>query len=334
MAEMQKMKVEVVRYNPEVDAAPHSAFYEVPYDEQTSLLDALGYIKDNLAPDLSYRWSCRMAICGSCGMMVNKVPKLACKTFLREYTKGIKVEALGNFPIERDLVVDMTHFIESLEAIKPYIIGNPRTPDQGPNTQTPAQMAKYHQFSGCINCGLCVDACDSVMDKVQLPRGLIRFATQNGMENRWNQAQMLRRMLRPQVLIYTAITLAFCVGLAMSLAQRTPLKVNVIRDRASLARIVPGGQLENLYRLQVMNATEAPQHYRISATGLEGLTVAKEDRQLALAPTQSQWITVRARIPYGSAAPGAHTMAFIVSTEGQEPIAVREPSVFQVPNER
>ena len=98
MAEMQKLKVEVVRYNPEVDTAPHSAFYEVPYDEQTSLLDALGYIKDNMAPDLSYRWSCRMAICGSCGMMVNKVPKLACKTFLRDYTKGIKVEALGNFP--------------------------------------------------------------------------------------------------------------------------------------------------------------------------------------------------------------------------------------------
>ncbi len=65
MAEMKKLKVEVVRYNPEVDTAPHSAFYDVPYDEQTSLLDALGYIKDNLAPDLSYRWSCRMAICGS-----------------------------------------------------------------------------------------------------------------------------------------------------------------------------------------------------------------------------------------------------------------------------
>lgn len=127
MAEMKNLKVEVVRYNPEVDTAPHSAFYDVPYDEQTSLLDALGYIKDNLAPDLSYRWSCRMAICGSCGMMVNKVPKLACKTFLRDYTKGIKVEALANFPIERDLVVDMTHFIESLEAIKPYIIGNNRT---------------------------------------------------------------------------------------------------------------------------------------------------------------------------------------------------------------
>lgn len=88
MTDMKVLKMEVMRYNPERDSEPHFETFEVPYDEQTSLLDALGYIKDNLAPDLSYRWSCRMAICGSCGMMVNKVPKLACKTFLREYTAG------------------------------------------------------------------------------------------------------------------------------------------------------------------------------------------------------------------------------------------------------
>lgn len=114
--------------------------------------------KTTSAPDLSYRWSCRMAICGSCGMMVNKVPKLACKTFLRDYTKGIKVEALANFPIERDLVVDMTHFIESpkpLSRISSAITARLTRP----NKQTPAQMAKYHQFSGCINCGLCYAAC-------------------------------------------------------------------------------------------------------------------------------------------------------------------------------
>lgn len=92
-----------------------------------------------------------MAICGSCGMMVNNVPKLACKTFLRDYTDGMKVEALANFPIERDLVVDMTHFIESLEAIKPYIIGNSRTADQGTNIQTPADgkvspVLRLHQL--------------------------------------------------------------------------------------------------------------------------------------------------------------------------------------------
>ena len=147
MAEMQNLKIEIVRYNPEVDSAPHSAFYEVPYDEQTSLLDALGYIKDNLAPDLSYRWSCRMAICGSCGMMVNKVPKLACKTFLREYTKGIKVEALANFPIERDLVVDMTHFIESLEAVhhrQPAHAGSrAKHPNPGADGEVPPVLRLY-----------------------------------------------------------------------------------------------------------------------------------------------------------------------------------------------
>lgn len=184
----------------------------------------------------------------------------------------------------------------------------------------------------CIGCGLCVDACDSVMDKVHLPRGLIRFATQNGMDNRWSKAQMLRRVLRPRVLVYTAITLAFCAALAMSLAQRTPLKVNVMRDRASLARIAPGGQLENLYRLQIMNATENAQRYRISATGLEGLTVEEEDRHIALAAIESRWLTVRARIPYGSAAPGPHAMEFVVTAEGKDPMTVREQTVFQVPN--
>ncbi|XNM53032.1 2Fe-2S iron-sulfur cluster-binding protein [Escherichia coli] len=159
MAEMKNLKIEVVRYNPEVDTAPHSAFYEVPYDATTSLLDALGYIKDNLAPDLSYRWSCRMAICGSCGMMVNNVPKLACKTFLRDYTDGMKVEALANFPIERDLVVDMTHFIESLEAIKPYIIGNSRTADQGTNIQTPGADGEVSPVLRLHQLGLCYAAC-------------------------------------------------------------------------------------------------------------------------------------------------------------------------------
>jgi fumarate reductase iron-sulfur subunit len=152
-------KVEILRYDPEKDAEPYFELFEVPFNDTMSVLDALGYIKDNLDKDLAYRWSCRMAICGSCGMMVNKVPKLACKTFLREYPNGLKIEALANFAIEKDLIVDMTPFIERLEAIKPYIIGNNRTPEDGPNNQTPEQMAKYKQFAGCINCGLCYSAC-------------------------------------------------------------------------------------------------------------------------------------------------------------------------------
>ena len=159
MNKQPTLNITLQRYNPERDSAPHDEHFTVPWDEQSSLLDALGYIKDNLALDLAWRWSCRMAICGSCGMMVNDIPKLACKTFLRDYPGGLRIAPLANFPVERDLVVDMSRFIASLEAIKPYIIDNPRLPAQGTNRQTPAQMARYHQFSGCINCGLCYAAC-------------------------------------------------------------------------------------------------------------------------------------------------------------------------------
>ncbi|QUJ67801.1 succinate dehydrogenase/fumarate reductase iron-sulfur subunit [Photobacterium sp. GJ3] len=151
--------VNILRYQPEQDDTPHIQTYEVPFDATMSVLDALNYVKDYLDKDLSYRCSCRMAICGSCGVMVNGVPKLACKCFLRDYPDGVTIEPLANFPIEKDLVVDMTPFIERLEAIKPYLIGNPRQPEDGTNLQTPAQMDLYKQFSGCINCGLCYAAC-------------------------------------------------------------------------------------------------------------------------------------------------------------------------------
>ncbi|MDR1241779.1 MAG: succinate dehydrogenase/fumarate reductase iron-sulfur subunit [Deltaproteobacteria bacterium] len=158
---MKIMKLTIARYNPEQDTAPHFEDFRVPYDSQTSLLSALAFTKDTLSPDLSFRSSCRMAICGSCGLTVDGIPKLACKTFLRDYAHNGKMtlEALGNFPVERDLVVDLTHFLECIEALKPYIIGNERKPADGPNTQTPEQMEKYHQFANCINCGLCYAAC-------------------------------------------------------------------------------------------------------------------------------------------------------------------------------
>ena len=128
----------------------------------------------------------------------------------------------------------------------------------------------------CIGCGLCVDACNTVMDKMQYPRGLIRYSTQNGVAQRWTQSQMLRRVLRPRVLIYSAVLVALCVAMLASLVVRTPLKVDVVRDRAALSRIVAGGKLENIYRLQIMNATEGERRYRISARGLEGLEVSSD----------------------------------------------------------
>ncbi|ABM40399.1 4Fe-4S ferredoxin, iron-sulfur binding domain protein [Acidovorax sp. JS42] len=181
----------------------------------------------------------------------------------------------------------------------------------------------------CIGCGMCVDACNTVMDKVQYPRGLIRYATQNGMQNRWSSAQMLRRVLRPRVLFYSAVLLALCTAMLASLVTRTPLKVDVVRDRAALSRVVAGGQLENIYRVQVMNATEQPQRYRITASGLQGLQVASEP-EVEIGPAESRWVAVRLQVPYGAVPAGSHTVHLDVQALGDR-AQVSEKTVFLVP---
>ena len=155
------IEYEVLRYRPEQDAEPFWQVYTVPFTEDMSVLEGLQYIKDELDGTLSFRWSCRMAICGSCGVMVNGVPRLGCSTFLREFYPGkVRVGALEHFPMERDLVVNIESFIGKLESIKPWIIpGRPRALAEGENLQTPTQLEKYLQFSGCINCMLCYAAC-------------------------------------------------------------------------------------------------------------------------------------------------------------------------------
>ena len=181
----------------------------------------------------------------------------------------------------------------------------------------------------CIGCGLCVDACNTVMDKMKYPRGLIRFSTQNGVKNHWTQSQMLKRVLRPRVLFYSAVLVVLCVGMLASLVVRTPLKVDIVRDRAALSRIVAGGKLENIYRLQIMNATEGTQRYTISAHGMEGLEVASETA-IDIGPAESRWVVVRLQIPYGSASPGSHTVYFDIQAQGDK-AQVAEKSVFLVP---
>ncbi|MFM2240551.1 MAG: hypothetical protein RJA69_1925, partial [Pseudomonadota bacterium] len=181
----------------------------------------------------------------------------------------------------------------------------------------------------CIGCGACIDVCDDVMDKMNYPRGLVRYATQHALDNRWTSRQMWRRVLRPRVLIYTGLLSLITLGLFLSLALRTPLKVDVVRDRASLARITEVGTLENVYRLQVMNATEEPQTYRLQVQGLENIQI-KTDHQVLVDPAQSRWVVVRVDIPYGSAPAGSHPIWFEISADAARN-RVTEKSVFLVP---
>ena len=181
----------------------------------------------------------------------------------------------------------------------------------------------------CIGCAACADVCDTVMDKMNYPRGLIRFSTQTAMDNQWNGSQIWRRVLRPRVLVYAAVLSALCIGLSWSLVVRVPLKVDVVRDRGALSRIVAGGKLENVYRLQIMNATEQPQRYRIAASGLEGLVLGS-DAEVDVGPAESRGVAVRLQIPYGSASPGSHPIYFSIGdTAGQAHL--NEKSVFLVP---
>src|SRR5450830_301054 len=144
----------------------------------------------------------------------------------------------------------------------------------------------------CIGCGACADICDTVMDKMGYERGLVKYSTQHAITNKWTQSQTLRHVLRPRVLIYTSILGAIVIALFTSLLFRTHFKVDVVRDRGVMARIVSGGNIENVYRLQVMNATESAQHYKITATGLPGLLVSS-DNVLMVDSTQSRWVAVR-----------------------------------------
>ncbi len=181
----------------------------------------------------------------------------------------------------------------------------------------------------CIGCGACADVCDTVMDKLGYPKGLVRYSTQNAMDNKWTPSQMWQRLMRPRVQIYTMILVAVTVGLFVSISMRSPFKVDVVRDRSSLSRITEYGTLENVYRLQIMNASEVEQIYRLGVKGLPDLKITTET-QISVAPAQARWVVLSADIPYGSAQAGSHKIEFEVEALGIGH-AVLEKSVFIVP---
>jgi cytochrome c oxidase accessory protein FixG len=188
----------------------------------------------------------------------------------------------------------------------------------------------------CIGCAACVDVCDGVMDKMGYPRGLVRYATQNGMQNNWSPAQVWRRAFRPRVLIYTVILVLICLALALSIAMREPFRVDVVRDRGALARLVDDGRLENGYRLQVMNATEMRQRYLIKVSGLPDARVVGQ-AEVTLGPAEARWVPLAVQVPaeVASSTPaGAHPIHFEIIRQAHgdlAPVAVSEKSTFVIP---
>jgi cytochrome c oxidase accessory protein FixG len=187
----------------------------------------------------------------------------------------------------------------------------------------------------CIGCAACIDACDGVMDKMDYPRGLIRFATENGLDKRWDRGAMLRRVFRPRVLIYGVVLLAIVGALGSSLALRRPYRVDVIRDRGALAREVEDGRIENVYRLQVMNASESAQRFHVSVTGLDGVAIVSQP-DVEVQGTDARWLPVRVQIPFATARKignGAHPLHFEIArlSDPSSAAALSEKTTFIVP---
>jgi fumarate reductase iron-sulfur subunit len=160
MASEEKCVLELFRYHPEQDKEPRFQRYEVPFNKDWVVLDALNYIKDTIDGTVTYRWSCRMGVCGSCGMMVNGTPRLTCNAFLKEFHPApIRVEPLVNFPVIRDMVIDYGDFLNKMGEAKTWLIPKQPAPADKEYRQTPEQLAEYKQFSMCINCMLCYAAC-------------------------------------------------------------------------------------------------------------------------------------------------------------------------------
>ncbi len=182
----------------------------------------------------------------------------------------------------------------------------------------------------CIGCAACIDACDQVMEKMNYPKGLIRYSTENAVKMHWGMKEILAHVMRPRTLVYGGIlgivTLAFVWGLAT----RSPLRVDIIRDRAALAREVADGYIENAYRLQIMNMTEQPRSFSLALEGAEGLRMVGP-REIEIGPATTQAVTIQAQVPYGTFEPGSHPILLVVEAKDDAGIRVREHTTFIMP---
>ncbi|MGW8183772.1 MAG: cytochrome c oxidase accessory protein CcoG, partial [Burkholderiales bacterium] len=181
----------------------------------------------------------------------------------------------------------------------------------------------------CIGCAACIDACDQIMDRMKYPRGLIRYSSEAGVELGYSARQILRRALRPRTWLYGAVLLGIVVALFLTLFLRTPLKMDVIRDRAALVRELADGSLENVYRLQVMNTREAEHRYRLEVSGLEGIRLIGK-QLVEIPPATSITIAVSVRVDAGKLKAGSYTILFRIGDVDQPEIAVTEKSRFFV----
>jgi cytochrome c oxidase accessory protein FixG len=196
---------------------------------------------------------------------------------------------------------------------------------------------RHGQQYECIGCAACIDGCNQVMDKMNYPRGLIRYSTLNALEQHADWPAMLARVFRPRVLVYTAILWTIIIAAVITLWNRVPVRVDVIRDRTTLARELAGGQIENVYRLQVMNTQERVQRFTVGVRGIDGLSVYSVQQPLEIGPAASKMFAISSRMEMDAAPKGISKIEFdvtAVDADGRaapDMFSLHEKSTFYKP---
>ncbi|WP_028451041.1 cytochrome c oxidase accessory protein CcoG [Chitinilyticum aquatile] len=181
----------------------------------------------------------------------------------------------------------------------------------------------------CIGCAACIDACDEVMDKVGYPRGLVRYTTENALQHKYAEQDIIKHLRRPRVILYGLILTVVFAAMVTSLVLRKPVKVNVNRDRVALVRVDSNGWLENSYRVQIQNASEKERKFVIRADGLPGIKVVAEKKGvLHLQPTETNDVGVRILVAPEHAGPGSHPFVITVTAEDDPSISTKEKATF------
>ena len=177
----------------------------------------------------------------------------------------------------------------------------------------------------CIGCAACIDICDSVMDKVGTPRGLVRYTTEDPHSRTW------RSILRPRILIYTAIIVSLTIALVISFATRVPLHVDVVPDRASLYRETPNATVENVYTIRIANTSSEAHSFVLDAEGIPGVFVLMDRTVVKVESAETLSIPVRVRAPKKELQQQSTPVTIIVTATDEPTLAAQHVTRFLGP---
>jgi cytochrome c oxidase accessory protein FixG len=150
----------------------------------------------------------------------------------------------------------------------------------------------------CIACAACIDACDSVMDKMNYPRGLVRYATQTSIEGN------APHISRPRTLIYGALLLALVLGFGYAVMHRDSVIIDVLRDRNALYRQLNDGRIENVYTVRIINKDAKSHTFAITVNDLPGAEVDSDQPSYVVESAAVRSVAVRVRVPEGAVSGG------------------------------